>query len=328
MKAIIHHWDTDGICSAAIISEEIGEKPIDNFSPEIGKYDLNNKEVKRLDKYEEIYIVDLNFSKNVIQKIRENTSAHIFFYDHHNSENISYEKFEFNNPIASGKDPKLYPSNTWVLSEKFNRPTDLLKILGAVGDREKKIKENKKANKEIKDFIADKDINFNKLTKAVNLIDSSYKMNSKKEVHDLVQIVRKANKNGIQTILTNNKLKQNLEKINKKITELSKINDKEPNEIVVKEINTEYNIISSVTREIAWNQNKTAIVINKGFLENKNQIYVRSNKTDLRPLISELKEEYKLGGKKDVIGSVIEKKKTDKFISDVRKYLKQSEIQN
>lgn len=321
MTAIVHHWDTDGICSAALIKDEINEKNVENFTPRIGNYELSEKDIQRLENHEKVYIVDLNLSRENLRQIRGSIDSYISFFDHHESKKIDLDKFEFNNPVTLGSNPERYPSNTWVLSEKLNRETDLLKILGAIGDREGKIKNNNKAFKEIKRYLEGKDVSFEDLEKAVNLLDSSYKMNKKTEVEKSVKIAEDSLKNGIKSILSNKKLNNNLEEIDREIERWTDIEDSDSEEILVRHTDSSYNIISSVTRKLAWNLNRTVIVINEGFFDDKDQIYVRTSEKDLRPLISELKKKWSLGGKKDVIGSVIPKEDRDEFLSRIENYL-------
>ena len=44
MRIIIHHWDTDGICSAALLSD----KDTVNMTPCIGNYFLTDDELRRI----------------------------------------------------------------------------------------------------------------------------------------------------------------------------------------------------------------------------------------------------------------------------------------
>ena len=321
MIGVLHHWDTDGICSAAIIKDEFKDASISNFIPQIGKYSLNKDEIQKLKQFKKLYIVDLNLSQEQLQKIREATSAKIYFYDHHTANNVNLENFKFVNPIAKGENIKKYPSNTWVLSEKLNRDTDLLKVLGAIGDREEKIKDNKEIYKEIKSYLNKKDLTYKELDKSVNLLDSSYKINKREEVTNLVDIAYQANNHGIETILENQKLNSNIKELEEEITRVLQVENEDIDNILIKKINTPYNIISSITRKLSWNQEKPVIIINEGFLNGKNQIYVRTNNIDLRPLISKLKDRYSLGGKKEVIGSVIPNKKSGEFLKKVKNYL-------
>jgi hypothetical protein len=74
--------------------------------------------------------------------------------------------------------------------------------------------------------------------------------------------------------------------------------------ILLKRIHTKFNIISTVTRRIAWNSGKDTVVVNTGFFKDNDQIYVRSSK-NLHPLIQHGKMlGYRCGGKPEVLGVV------------------------
>jgi len=52
---IIHHWDTDGICSTHILLWHLKDKKIDNKTPELGNYYLTEEEIKNYSKYDFLY---------------------------------------------------------------------------------------------------------------------------------------------------------------------------------------------------------------------------------------------------------------------------------
>ena len=83
-----------------------------------------------------------------------------------------------------------------------------------------------------------------------------------------------------------------------------------------------YNIISTITRKIAWDSGKNTVVINSGFFENKDQIYMRSIK-NAEPMIKRGKSlGYKCGGKKEVLGAIVPKEKTESFVQEILEFLK------
>ena len=45
MDVIVHHWDTDGICSAALIAMELEQSGIEwvNYSPPIGEFMVSDR---------------------------------------------------------------------------------------------------------------------------------------------------------------------------------------------------------------------------------------------------------------------------------------------
>ena len=125
--------------------------------------------------------------------------------------------------------------------------------------------------------------------------------------------------------MSNDKWKQNLQKLDIKLeTVLS-----EPPEIIdgvqVKRLDTPYAIISQVTRRLAWDSGNDTIVVNTGFFDDQDQLYSRSLTVDMYHLIERAKKKgYNAGGKKDVIGAIIPKTETEKFLAETIEYLKKN----
>jgi len=89
----------------------------------------------------------------------------------------------------------------------------------------------------------------------------------------------------------------------------------------LKRIHTKFNIISTVTRRIAWNSGQDTVVVNTGFFKDNDQIYVRSSK-NLQPLIQQGKMlGYRCGGKTEVLGAVVPKEKTESFVQETLRFL-------
>ena len=79
--------------------------------------------------------------------------------------------------------------------------------------------------------------------------------------------------------------------------------------------------VETITRKIAWESGKNTIVLNGGFFKDKDQLYVRSNK-NVKPLIKRGKSlGFKCGGKKEVLGAIIPKNKTDCFVEEIIEFL-------
>ena len=313
---LIHHWDTDGICSARLLLEKLSNKKIENRTPELGNYFLTDKELKDYSKYDFIIIVDMSLPEDNIRKLAEKSKVLIF--DHHLGQEIK-EVFH-HNPLLQGENPEEYPSASWIINKFLGNDVNLFALLGIVGDYEQRIKNNKQIYKIITDFCQKNKLKFDDMLKIVYLLDSNYKLGDKKTVEKAPHLLLACN--SADEILRNEKWNQNLAILNE---EIEKQIEKPSNEIqgkILKKIDTKYNIISTITRKIAWNTGKDTIVINTGFFDDKDQIYVRSNK-NLEPLIKQGKSlGYKCGGKKEVLGVVIPKDKTDSFLEEILDFLK------
>ncbi len=311
---VIHHWDTDGICSATILLKNLDGRA-KTVTPRIGNYFLTDDEIEEYSTYKKIYIVDIALPENNVERLTSNAKVTIF--DHHSQKPM--KGIDHINPVAYGASQEDFPSATWVLKEYFNKEEDLLVILGIVGDNEHKIKDNKRFHDIVQRFCKRQSIDFDELIQAVYLIDSNYKLGDREKVERLPKIIGKMD---IEEILANEEWNNNIKKLNEEIERI--MNDmksiRRKDSMLLADINTPYNIISTITRKIAWSTGENVIVINRGFFEDRDQIYVRSSK-NLNNLIGKIKQQgYNAGGKESVMGSIVPKDKTGEVIDSITKF--------
>jgi len=313
---LIHHWDIDGICSARLLLEKLSDKDMDNRTPILGNYFLTDKELNDYSKYDFVIVADMSLPEDNIRRLAE--KAQVLIFDHHLGPEIK-EVFH-HNPVIKGENPDEYPSASWIINKFLCNDVNLFALLGIVGDHEQRIKNNKQIYKIIMDFCQENKIHFDDMLKIVYLLDSNYKLGDKKTVEKAPRFLLACN--SVDKILRNEKWNKNLTILNEEIT---KQLEKTSNEIqgkILKKIDTKYNIISTITRKIAWDSGKDTIVINTGFFDDKDQIYVRSSK-NLEPMIKRGKFlEYKCGGKKEVLGAITPKDKTNSFVEEILDFLK------
>ncbi|MEM2145444.1 MAG: DHH family phosphoesterase, partial [Candidatus Jordarchaeaceae archaeon] len=215
---IIHHWDVDGISSATLFLEYLQkikkELIVENYTPTIGNYFLEDIEIDRISSqnYHFIIIVDINFPKNNILKVKNASRAEIFYFDHHIQEKIE-EVYHFN-PIIEGINGEKYPSASWFVNDYLGNPLNINAILGAVGDNEIKLKNMKDIYKVISNFIETLGISFEDLLVMTELIDSNYKVGDRKSVLEAPFLLMK---NDPKIILEHSTWKKNFEKLRKEI---------------------------------------------------------------------------------------------------------------
>jgi single-stranded DNA-specific DHH superfamily exonuclease len=325
---IIHHWDTDGICSAAILLESIGED-MDTRIPKIGNYYLTTEEIADIsDKgYEFIIVADMAIPKGNIHQLKRGSDAEIYIFDHHLQDIINIEGVNHYNPVSMGEPIERCPSTSWILSDYLNRGIDLLSILGAVGDNELKIKRNQYVFSKIERFLEESTLSFDDLLTMVELIDSNYKVGDQEKVLNAVRFI-KENQSSPESILENNAWHQNLKNLEKEIAYQSSMPVSSSNGISIQEIHTKYNIISTLTRQLAWNNDSIiAIVINDGYFDTECQVYIRAGNPNisLKPVIDLARENgYSAGGKREVAGVVLPKEDTKNFVAEISDILKKS----
>jgi len=309
MRLILHHWDTDGICSAALLYNEESK----NMTPIIGNYFLTDDEIERISQFDEIYIADLALHEDSLKKLVE--VARVKVFDHHLTKKI--DGVEYINPIMNGKEEEEYPSASWIVGE-FLEKENILSFLGAVGDWEERIKQTKFYSK-LQKFMKKEGISFKEMLEMVSLLDSNYKMGNKKEVEKAVSMLWKAD-DIANFILNNRKWRENKRKIEEEI--IKAIDEEEIiiRGIRIKEIDCPYNIISTVARRL-WNGKEYVIVVNKGYFEKECQVYVRGeNVAHLIKMAHQLG--YIAGGKKNVMGAIVPKQECNEFIEKILEVIK------
>jgi single-stranded DNA-specific DHH superfamily exonuclease len=315
---LIHHWDTDGICSAALLLEYLGREDIKTWTPQLGTFYLTDDHISLAQKFDNVIICDMALPASNVERIAEKPKVTII--DHHHQDHIT--GITHINPLAKGADGNNYPSTTWVIKEKLNLPVSLKIVLGFVGDREQKIKDNPRFWEITQTLLEKEGISFDEVLTLVYRIDSSYKVGKRESVMKAPHQVRSYNSKS--DIMANNEWEQNLVKLDEKLNQLLTEPPKVIRGVQVKRLDTPYAIISQVTRRLAWGTGKDTVVVNTGFFEEEDQLYSRSNTVDMHELIEKAKEYgFNAGGKTDVIGAIIPKTKTEQFLEETIEYIKQ-----
>ena len=313
---LIHHWDTDGICSAKLLLEKLKDKDIDNRTPTLGNYFLTEEELDEYSKYDYVIVADMSLPEKNILSLAEN--AKVMIFDHHLGKVIT--QVFHHNPVIKGENPDKYPSASWIVNDYLGNDINLYALLGIIGDHEQKIKNNPEFINKINQFCQENNLTFEDMHKMAYLLDSNYKLGDKKTVENAPHLL--LNISSAEEILNNPVWNENLTKLDNEMTRILNLPGDEINGILLKKINTSFNIISTITRKIAWDSGKNTIVVNTGFFNDKDQIYMRGKKT-AEPMIQRGKDlGFKCGGKKEVLGAIVPKNMTDSFVNELLEYLK------
>jgi hypothetical protein len=155
---LIHHWDTDGICSARLLLEKL-PKNVVNKTPVLGNYFLTEEEMTRYATYDFVIVVDMALPEDNIHRLAKH--AKVFIFDHHLQQPIP--GVFHHNPIGKGEDPQLYPSASWIVNDFLGNPVNMFALLGIVGDFETRIQTNKAFYSKITDFCTKERLTFDEL---------------------------------------------------------------------------------------------------------------------------------------------------------------------
>ncbi|AEA47026.1 DHH family phosphoesterase [Archaeoglobus veneficus] len=312
MKLIVHHWDVDGLCSAAIAvaTFDKSETEWENCTPPIGRFELDSRILELIGKADEVYFLDLN----MVDAVKAVDKPAIFI-DHHNQEKIDKPSVIHVNPVLDGMQ---VPSASWVVSDYFSL-WNHLSAIGAVGDLGAKLFSTEFGSSAEK-LLLRHGLTREDALKAVNLIDSSYILMDRKAVEESVEFLAFAEP---AELLEREEWIKNVEKIESEI-EKAFSNLASNNGIAWIEFSSQFNIISKVARKAVWEEGFEAVIaVNRDF-DGMAQVYVRLRNPSpkILRLISELKDRgINAGGKEEVMGAICPKSKVDEVIEILEEVL-------
>lgn len=316
---LVHHWDTDGICSARLLLPPLAELAVDTVTPVLGHYFLTDEEVEAGGDYDFVIIADMSLPEDNIRRLAQN--AKVLIFDHHLGR-IMPGVFH-HNPIIRGAHPHRHPSASWIINDYLDQPLTLYALLGAVGDHEHRIRDNHLLYPQIEEFCRQHRLTFDHLMDMVHLLDANYKIGDREAVerapHELLAM------DGPQDILNHEEWSRNRKKLEQELERLLSQPAEQVGETLFLKMHTPYNLISTVTRHLAWDSGRNAVVVNTGFFDHQDQVYARTHHGDLQSLIQQGKERgYRCGGKKEVLGAILPKTETEAFVTNILDFLNQS----
>ncbi|AIY90190.1 single-stranded-DNA-specific exonuclease RecJ family protein [Geoglobus acetivorans] len=306
MNLLIHHWDTDGICSAALLMESLKDEEFENLSLFPGIFEFDGRIKGRIAEAERIYIVDVNMVDEA-----ELIEKPLYFFDHHIQRRIENENAMHVNPLLEGKPA---PSASYVVSDYFNH-WSWKSAIGAVGDLGRGALGFDWVGKMLDRY----GLSENQALHLAKLI------NSPSMVCDLDGVERAVEKiihSEPVELLNDDEWANNLTLLESEIAEIvERAEDK--GDFVYVRYSSGYNVTSIVARRLVWNLKfPIAIVVNEDF-HGHAQVYVRvdkalANRFGIADLIRKLKSfGFNAGGKSDVLGIICAKARLDEALSIV-----------
>ncbi|MDG6225886.1 MAG: DHH family phosphoesterase [Candidatus Thermoplasmatota archaeon] len=289
---IIHHWDTDGICSAAKIVRIFKPEHFINMTPEIGEFEFDEGMITAMrNEKGPIFVLDLNITKGL-----DLPGADITFIDHHQPQD-QIPGVRQVNPVKDGANQADYPSCSTVVSETYSSWDDL-SVLGAFGDVGIKALDHPL----LKRAFASSGRDPEEFQRAVRLLDSSYVVGDKDSVEASVRAL-----DDIDRLLEDPGLNANVERIRDAMRDVFDAGIMH-GRVMVLDFEHRFNIISKLARKAVSKEGcDAALAINRDF-NGRAQTYLRirdPSTMDMGGLIRRLKAMgFNAGGKDDVVGVV------------------------
>ncbi|GAB6101038.1 DHH family phosphoesterase [Thermococcus atlanticus] len=311
MHLIVHHWDTDGVTSSALLVRALDLGEFTNMTAPIGEFRFDERIWETVEKAERLYVLDFNVPGEV-EKVKVPT----LFIDHHTQPRIGNPLVEQINPSLEGE---YYPSCSLVVSEHFGI-WNAWSALGVVGDIGEKAFELDRVRK----LLDREGISQGEARSLVELIDSNY-----------IAMEREAVEKAVEVLLSRD-LKELLEyepwvkkaKAIREGIEGAVSNAEERNGFAIVHFESPFNVISKVARKLVWELGYRGAVVINGNFHGKGQVYFRiSAKEAERIKVAEIIERLKslganAGGKREVLGCVCERDKIWDVMAIIEEYLR------
>ncbi|WP_457750842.1 DHH family phosphoesterase [Thermococcus sp.] len=310
MRLIVHHWDTDGVTSSALLVRALALGEFINVTAPIGEFRFDERIWKAIEGAEKLYVLDFNVPGEV-EKVRIPT----LFIDHHTQPKIR-------NPLVNQVNPSLdggyYPSCSLLVSEHFGI-WNSWSALGAVGD----IGEKAFGLERVRKLLDREGLSREEALRLVELIDSNYIAMDREAVEEAVGVLLS---NPIRELLEYEPWVKRAEAIREAIGRAVS-NAEERGGFAFVRFESPFNIISKVARKLVWELGyRGAVVVNDNF-HGRGQVYFRiSGKESERIKVAEVIKRLKslgvnAGGKREVLGCVCERDKIGDVITIIEEYL-------
>ena len=311
MHLIVHHWDTDGVTSAALLVRALKMEEFTNMTAPIGEFRFDERLWKAIEKADRLYVLDFNVP-NEVEKVKVPT----LFIDHHTQPRIGNPLVEQVNPSLDGG---YYPSCSLVVSEHFGI-WNAWSALGVVGD----IGEKAFELETVKELLRKANLSRTEALRLVELIDSNYIAMERKAVEGAVAVLLE---NEVRDLLEYEPWIKKADAIRDAI-ENAISGVEERNGFALVEFESPFNIISKVARRLVWELDyRGTVVVNKNF-HGKAQTYFRispeeAERIDMGEVIARLRGlGTNSGGKREVLGCVCERDKIEKALAIIEEYLR------
>ncbi len=309
MHLIVHHWDTDGVTSAALLVRALKLEEFTNMTAPIGEFRFDERIWKAVEKAEKLYVLDFNVPGEV-ERVRIPT----LFMDHHTQPRIRNPLTEQINPSLDGD---YYPSCSLVVSEHFGL-FNAWSALGVVGD----IGEKAFELEIVKELLRKANLSRGEALRLVELIDSNYIAMEREAVEGAVGILLE---NDVRDLLEYEPWVRKAEAIREAIEEAVS-GAEERNGFAFVEFESPFNIISKVARKLVWEMNYRGAVVVNGNFHGKAQAYFRispeeAQRIDMAEVIARVKSlGTNAGGKREVLGCVCERDKIEDILKIIEEY--------
>jgi len=301
---VLHHWDADGVASAAILLRVLGPRIVGMSTPKIGVYGASALNLNEIKKSGADALVVLDYGARpdeVLARVPQGLQT--FIVDHHAVE-LSYNARErCCNPVALGMGEAEYPSTTWVLYELLNTPFDIVDLvaLGIIGDLGPALAMSEHVTF-VDNVAAELNMTLNDFVRAAELIDSCYRiMNSECIKHAVQVLAEEGVKGALHDEVLVNAHESASRYVDSAYDRLQSLEEPCPG-VKLWKLSLDSLVTSYVGRSLARAYPDNVILLAHNIPSlNVTYVYVRSYSVPLRRFLEKLREEGLSVGGKDMV---------------------------
>jgi single-stranded DNA-specific DHH superfamily exonuclease len=327
--AVVHHWDADGITSAALVIEEARRvsptAEVINRSPTIGRWFLGPEEIAQVRAWgpDLLVLVDLAIRDDDLMSILNGLEVPVLMVDHHRAEVPRDTRVQYHNPVAQGDPEEENPACSWVLGRLLGRRADLLTVLGVFGDRGRGV-ENEPIWPRLRAFLEESGLEEIDMHNLVDLVDSSAKRMDVKAVDAAVGHLLDGWRDPRALLKLPEWNAAAAEVESAMVEQLERGPETVLGQTLVKTIDTPYLVISTAARRLIRTRGQpVVVVVNLGYSSEETQMYIRRlGDLDLSPMIGQLRDKgLSSGGKGEVVGVIAPDDMVDEVVGDILEFL-------
>ena len=319
---VVHHWDADGIASASLALEYLGDQA-ELYVPPLGFYFLPSREVdflSRLGKFNSLMVLDMSMTVDSIRDAAAAVGAEkVVLVDHHVREADELPS-EWVSLINTSQ-----PATSWHVTRLLRMEPDVRSVVGVAGDLGPTLRE-RPIFREIKPVLSKSGLTLDELLRLAKLLDSSYRVGDRGGVREAVLILterRREPRALLEEADWIDKLRSAEEELERVLREarVEYFGD-----LVYAEFESSHMLISSVGRRLAWCRERAAVlVLNKRWREGYAQMYARVKgvDVDLTGLVRLANEAgYQAGGKRESMGVILPSADAEGFARTALEWLR------
>lgn len=272
---VVHHWDADGIASAAILLRLYGDRVEACYIPPIEVYGfdwLEQVPVKTL------VFLDYALPAKAYAALASRKNVEVVVFDHHHVESIG--AFEgYCNPIAlkCGSERE-WPSTSYLLYKIANSSRKLadLALVGVAAD----VGYQEWSVKLVEELARQTSTPIRVVWEAVEKLDACYRVGDRDCISYAVQVLAKR---GIEGVIEDTRFEQVVQNVKRVFAEYSglepvEVRDLGWTKLMVYEIITTYHIGSMVSKHLSRTRPSNIVVLIHSLDGVKVKVYVRSAK--------------------------------------------------